>query len=305
MCQNMKYIALIAAFFVFIKFTSAQTIEAVSTPGKSKIYSKSDVDANIPESKVKKENTFALIIGNEDYKSFQTDLNSEANVDYAENDAKSFKEYVNKTLGVPEENITLLTNATAGKMKQAIAKINKLIKVSEGKAEVIFYYAGHGLPDQNTKEPYIMPVDVSGSDLTSAIKVADLYKSLTEHPVKKVVVFMDACFSGGGRNKALVSERAVKIKAKNDFISGRLIAIASSSGDQTSASYKEKRHGMYTYFLLKKLQESKGDCTYKDLSDYVIQNVSKKSVMVNEKEQTPQVVASPDVTNEWGTWNVK
>lgn len=293
-------------FFLFLAIaSSAQTIEGYSAPGKSKIYGKTDVDANIPETKTKKALTYAVIIGNEDYKSFQNDLNSEANVDFAENDAKVFKEYVNKTMGVPEENITFLINATATKMKQAISKLNKLIQVSDGKAEVIFYYAGHGLPDVKTKEPYIMPVDVSGSDITSAIKVYDLYHSLTEFPSKKVVVFMDACFSGGGRNKALVAERAVKIKAKADAITGNIIAIASSSGEETSASYKEKRHGMFTYFLLKKLQDSKADIKYKELADFIIQETKVKSVIVNEKIQTPQIITSTETEGTWSTWSIK
>jgi len=38
----------------------------------------------------KVDNRYALIIGNEDYKSYQTTLSSEQNVDYAVNDATVF-----------------------------------------------------------------------------------------------------------------------------------------------------------------------------------------------------------------------
>src|SRR5690606_24728879 len=103
-----------------------------------------DVDKNIPENASSDENTFALIIGNEDYTSQQTDISNEMNVAFAVNDTKIFKEYCLKTLSIPEKNITYLANATSGKILQAINKTNKLIQVTNGKAKVIVYYAGHG-----------------------------------------------------------------------------------------------------------------------------------------------------------------
>ena len=112
----------------------------------------SDIDKNIPISHIKNENVFALIIGNEDYSSFQLDLSNEVNVDYARNDASAFKEYAINLMGIPEENIIFMLDATTGKMNQGIAKANRILKATNGKAEMFVYYAGHGLPDENTKE---------------------------------------------------------------------------------------------------------------------------------------------------------
>ncbi|BDX38716.1 hypothetical protein CYCD_20710 [Tenuifilaceae bacterium CYCD] len=265
----------------------------------------SDVDKNIPESKIIKTNVFALIIGNEDYSSYQQNLSSEVNVEFAKNDAQVFKEYINKTLGIPNENITLLLDAKSIEMNRSIEKLNLIAKNSNGDCELIFYYAGHGLPDENTKEAYIMPVDVSGTDLKFAIKVNELYKKLTQFPTKKVTVFLDACFSGGARNNALVAARGVKIKPKIDAISGNMVVFAASNGEQSSLPYKEKQHGMFTYFLLKKLQEKSGNVSYAELSNYLIKEVSLKSVLVNNKEQNPQVLFSPQIDQIWSTWIIK
>src|ERR1035437_6420585 len=100
----------------------------------------SDVDKNIPINNTSNENTFALIIGNEDYTSFQQGLSNEMNVEFASNDAQIFREYCINTFGVPKSNITFIQNATAGQMNQATDKINKLIKATDGKANVIVYY---------------------------------------------------------------------------------------------------------------------------------------------------------------------
>lgn len=301
----MRKTGIFLLLMISVNLFAQHEIEGISAAKPINIFSRAEVDANIPESKSRKENLFALIIGNEDYTSQQTDMNSEVNVDFAENDAQIFKQYVTKTLGAPEENVTLLLNATAGKMNQAISKLCKLAEVSGGKAELIFYYAGHGLPEENSKEPYLVPVDVSGTNIQYGIKLMDLYKKLTEIPVKQVTVFMDACFSGGGRNQGLVAMRGVKIKPKENPINGKIVIFTSSSGEESSAPFKEKKHGLFTYYLLKKLQDSKGECTYKELAEFVTENVKMKSVKLNNKNQTPQIIGSADLQETWGKLKFK
>lgn len=265
---------------------------------------KSDVDKNISVNTRQYPYRFALIVGNEDYSSYQPNLSSEINVDYARNDASAFKEYSQKILGIPEINILFLLDATSGQMNQMIAKLNLIAKNSQAKSELFFYYAGHGLPDEITKESYIIPVDVSGKNVTLAIKLEDIYSKLTEYPCKRVTVFLDACFSGGGRNEGLLATRGVKITPKSNQLEGNLIVFSSCSEEQSSLPFKDKEHGFFTYYLLKKLQESKGDITYEDLSNYLIDNISLQSVLINEKEQIPQTSFSQNIQNEWKTWKL-
>ena len=259
----------------------------------------SDVDRNIPISSNKYKNRIALIIGNEDYSSFQTGLAKEVDVDYAKNDAKIFKEYCEKTLGIVPENINMLLNASAIKMKQSIDKVNKLMKNLEGDVEVIFYYAGHGLPDEATKEAYLIPVDVTGSNLQSGIKLQEVYKSFSEYPSKGVTMFIDACFSGGARGEQMVKARGVKIVPKPDYLEGNIVSFTASSGNQSSNAYAEKKHGMFTYFLLKELQSTKGELSYKDFWDGIRKNVSIESIKVNDKEQEPQRIIGALAKDTW------
>ena len=212
------------------------------------------MDTDIPVVKEKNEKTIVLIIGNEDYNKYQTGLSSESNVDFAKRDARIFSEYANKTLGIPKENITLLLDATSVQMLREIEKLAELANAYNGEAKILFYYAGHGFPDEQTRESYLMPVDVSGADVRHGIKLNDLYSKLTQYPSRKVVVLLDACFSGGGRNEGLLAARGVRIKPKVDAVNGNLVVLTSSTGDQSSLPYSNKQHGMFTYFLLKKLK---------------------------------------------------
>ncbi len=262
----------------------------------------SDVDFNIPTGNTSNELTFALLIGNEDYSSFQSDLKKETNVDYARNDASTFKEYLTKTMGVPEKNITLLYDATYGQITQALAKINLIAKNTNGKARLIFYYAGHGMPDEVTKEAYLMPVDVSANHISGGIKLKDVYAKLTEQQTEQVTVIVDACFTGGARNQGLIAARGVSIKPKEEFLKGKIVVFNSSSGTQSSLPYHDKKHGLFTYYLLKKLQETKGDVTLKDLSVYLNEKVGLEAILINNKEQNPETNVSPDVTDKWQSW---
>lgn len=262
----------------------------------------SAVDKNIPVNMTKHPYRYALIIGNEDYSRFQRGLDSESDVDFARNDAIIFKDYALKTLGVDDMNAHLLQDATAGEIYQKIDLISKLASKSGEQAEILFFYAGHGLPDEVTRAPYLIPVDVAGSNLNAAIKLEDIYKKFAGSGAGKVTVFMDACFSGGGRDAGLIAARSVKVKPKKDLIQGNLVVFTASSGEQSALPYEKEQHGIFSYFLLKKLQETKGEISYGELADYISQNVSIESLRINQKEQDPAINVSPDVENIWRDW---
>ena len=262
----------------------------------------SDVDKNIPKTNLLFPNKYALIIGNEDYSSRQPGLNTESNVEFAVNDAKSFKEYAVNVLGIPKENCFLILNGTTGEMTQKINVITQLLTKLGDKGEFIFYYAGHGFPDEVTKTPYLIPVDVSATNLQSAIKVTDLYQKLIDTKAKRITVLLDACFTGGGRDQGLLAVRGVKIVPKTSFLNGNMAVFTATNNEQSALPYKEKQHGMFTYYLLKKLQETNGNISYLEMQNYIKEKVSIQSLKVNSKSQDPQINVSPEVLNEWENW---
>ena len=267
-----------------------------------KIYLRSDVDMDIPYTGKAVKNRFALIIGNEDYRKYQTGLQSDQNVLFARNDALVFKEYAMKTLGVLEKHTFMLTDATRGQMSREIERITELAKLTP-EAEIIFYYAGHGLPEFETHESYLVPVDVTASNLDDAIKLRDLYSKLASSKASKIVVILDACFSGGGRGEnGLLAARTVKIRPKSEIIEGNIVAFTATSGKEVSLPFERQSHGLFTYHLLKKLQETQGNVTLDELGQHLENEIPKASLLENGILQRPQVLVSPELDEKWMSW---
>jgi hypothetical protein len=161
----------------------------------------SDVDKNIPTDTAINNYKYALIIGNENYSKYQSGLKAESNVEFAINDAAAFNKYAESTLGIPKDHITYITDALSTKMKSELEKLVALSNLESMKnnIEIIFYYAGHGFPEKESEKGYLIPVDVTGSSVTDGIALSDLYQKLSNENIKKASIFLDACFSGGGR----------------------------------------------------------------------------------------------------------
>lgn len=274
------------------------TTPATTPTAPRQAVAKSDVDVQIPATGKVAENVFALIVANENYQDV-------ARVPNALNDGEIFARYCRNALGLPTTNVHLVKDATLNNIKREINLLRQIASAYNGSASFIIYYAGHGIPDESTRSAFLMPVDGYVADLSTCYSLADLYKALGEMPSKKTVVFLDACFSGAARGDGmLASARGVAIKPKADAPAGNTVVMTSAQGDETAYPYNEKQHGMFTYYLLKKLKETRGNVTLGDLLEYVRGNVVRKSLVVNGKSQTPTAVPSPSLPAGWQSWKL-
>ena len=258
----------------------------------------SDVDKNIPQGTKKSEDTYVLIIANEDYQ-FVDDVN------FAAHDGEVFKEYCIKTLGIPERQIRYYANATYGVISGGVDWLKYALNNFEG-CKAIVYYCGHGIPDEKTGDAYIIPVDGKGTNTTTCYSLNSLYSTLASTKASNITYFMDACFTGANKEGSmLVAARGVAREAKKEVLEGKSVVFSASSGDETAMTYPEKGHGLFTYFLLKKLQETSGNVSYSDLADYINKNVKKEAFLINEKPQTPVVATSTAASGSWKTMTLK
>lgn len=257
----------------------------------------SDVDINIPELGQINNNSFAVIIANEVY-------DVESRVDFALRDGRTFKEYCQKILGIPEENIRLVENATHMQIKRNIDWLEKISQILGGECNFIIYYAGHGMSDEEHKGGFILPTDAYASDIESTgYSLKEMYNKLGSMPVNSVTVFLDACFSGMQRDGApVMASRGIARKPNPEVLTGKLVVFSATSETESAYSYKSKGHGLFTYYLLKKLKETKGKISYGELYSYLRKEVGLKSLTLNEKGQIPEVYTAPQMKTLWRTF---
>ena len=257
------------------------------------------VDTDIPQANKKNKDLFVVIIGNEQYDEVD-------DVEFAENDATVFERYCRLTLGAQPNNIRSYHNLTYARIGSAIRDMKDKVDVNKGQLDVIFFYAGHGIPSEDGKRTFLLPVDADGKDLSACYPLEKLYDELGNLGARSVVAFIDACFSGSNRNDvALAHNRAPHMRYKTAVPQRKTVVFSAASSGETAWQYKEKQHGLFTYYLLKKLQETKGDCTLGELASYIESNVGNTSLDVNHKRQTPTVSPSMDIESTWKTFKLK
>lgn len=239
----------------------------------------SDVDA-VPAPRAKRKG-HAVVIGIERYRA------KLPVADYAAGDAALVAKYAVAVLGYPEENVTLLTNDMAAKSDFEKYFDKWLPNRVEKDDEVLVYFSGHGSPNPATGDAFVVPYDGDPTYLEeTGYPLARLYAALAKLPTKKVTVVLDSCFSGAGGHSVLAKGARPLVSVKTPEAAAGITVIAASSAEQISNSYEEKGHGLFTYFLLKGLQD-KGP-NLRAAFDYLKPEVAKVARKQYNADQEPQ-----------------
>ena len=221
-----------------------------------------DVDSNIPEGQKAGEYDIAVVIGNKSYSQ-----SGSPDVDFAVNDAQMMKEYLQRTMGFLLENIIYEENAGLSKFNEIFGTERnhkgKLFKhVKAGASRVFVYYVGHGAPDLETQDAYLVPVDANPQYLRdNGYRLQTFYDNLAKIPATRLTVVLDSCFSGNSEKGMLFKGMSpALVKVKKELRGPEKATVITSAGtDQISVWYPEKRHSLFTYYFLKGIS---GDADY-------------------------------------------
>ncbi|MDP3048779.1 MAG: caspase family protein [Thermodesulfovibrionales bacterium] len=247
-----------------------------------------------PSQQIMGDNDLAVIIGIEGYQSLPKS-------DFSYDDAKLVKEYV-KALGFKERNIELLTDEKA--TKSSIEKSLEAWLKNKAKADskVFVYYSGHGAPDPQTGEAYLVPYDGDPNYLeVTGYPLKRLYDKLGKLQVAEVIVLLDSCFSGaGGRSVLAKGARPLVMVTTSAVIPQNMAVLSATQGTQISTSSPEKGHGVFTYYFLKALKDGKKDIA--EIYSYIKPMVEDEAKQLNV-QQSPSI--SPDVEKIKGRFGLR
>jgi WD40 repeat protein len=231
---------------------------------------------------------WAVIVGISEYQNPQI-----KNLNYADRDAKDFAQFLQSSAGGGFEpnrmKILLNKEATLSNVKQALFNF---LRQTIDKDLVIIYFAGHGAPElANPNNNYLLTYDTDPQSLeTTAFPMWDINTALQRYiPSKRVVIFTDACHSGGISSD--LATRGVSLSENNlinQYLSdlskskeGTIVFTASQAGE-VSQELDKYGHGVFTYFLL---QGMKGDADFNndftvtigELMDFVEEKVKRQT----------------------------
>lgn len=245
---------------------------------------------------------FAIIVGISKYRM----SDAIPDVKYAKKDAEIVSSYLQTVGGLPKANIKLMTDDSATKADIESAIEEWLPRRVKPTSTVFVYYAGHGTPDPNTNQAYIVPYEGEAGYYTKLYPLKKLYETLNNLQVAQVMVMLDSCFSGSGERSIIPKgARPMTLSVENPVLAGKkLVVLAASKGNEISSDYEKAQHGLFTYYLLRGFKgdadtNSDGMVRVDELYNYVQSNVSSTALTELDREQNP--VLLPGLENIKGS----
>jgi hypothetical protein len=243
---------------------------------------------------------YAIVIGIENYRQ------KLPKADFASSDAKLVSEYLTKVMGYPEENVVTLLNDQAA-LGDFVKYFERWLPNNiEKDGRVFIYYSGHGAPNPKTGDAYLVPYDGDPSFISeTGYSLRRMYDALEKLPAKAITVALDSCFSGaGGRSVLAKGMRPLVMNLQGNLnLPKNVTVLSASGGDQTSSTYDEKGHGLFTYFLLKGIKDeevvsSDGSLKLNNLFSYLKPQVERIARKQYNNEQTPQLWTGRQISGE-------
>jgi uncharacterized protein YgiM (DUF1202 family) len=226
---------------------------------------------------------WAVVVGISRYKNVR-------GLQFADKDALSMYDYLLHQIGVPKENIMLLTNEQATLVNFRRTLGTELRRKAGQRDTALIYFAGHGAPeidltspDDDGLEKYLVLYDSEPEDLyTTGLPMREVEIIFQRLAPERIIFIADTCFSGAatGRTFLTASRRAVISDAFLSRLSkgkGRVVLTASRA-NQVSQERDDLGHGVFTYYMLEGLngkadQDGDGIITIDELYNYLSMKV--------------------------------
>lgn len=216
-----------------------------------------DVNSGFPTTFVRSDQTYAVIIGVENYTYLPK-------AQFAAHDAAIFYNYLVKVLNVPRHHILLVTDYNASKATIAnfFSTNGRLVNLVSDRAEhIIFYFSGLGTIEPQSSAPYILLSDSRADNAASGYPVSEIINSLHRFRSKSVICFFETSFSGVTRSGEAFEKNGGTfwnlpslpiISSANS----EMALFYASAGEQPNPVYEPSQHGLFTHCLLSTIKTS-------------------------------------------------
>ncbi|MDO4575856.1 MAG: caspase family protein [Planctomycetia bacterium] len=169
---------------------------------------------------------------------------------YAKNDIEKLSSLFQTRFGATSRAV--IDRPNAGKdYKKAMEKVlSEWCKSLKEKDTCILYLAGHGVvgPDERL---YLPMVDFNRRNFdTAAIPMAWIREQLAQAKGKCKLILLDTCFAGTGKSLDDFAISNSEQMAKTFETLPKVATLASSRADQKSWLWQERKHSLYTFWLI-------------------------------------------------------
>ena len=199
----------------------------------------------------------AVVIGNADYADPMPD------VAFAHRDADAFRTWLVAQRGYLPENVIDLRDANLRDLYRVFGTASdhrgQLSDWVRPDSEVTVFYSGHGVPGETAdgeRRGFLLPVDADAEkpSLTGYDRQV-LLDNLARLDVPRVLVFLDACFSGFSDGGALVQgvSASFGIEVVPAKPQASVSVLTAASAAQFASWDREAGHGLFTEYLLRGL----------------------------------------------------
>ena len=174
---------------------------------------------------------------------------------YAVADAELVADTLVEKCGYDKDRILLLSDDQPEHLKPLKMNLDDklprfLAKAAPGDTVFVFF-SGHGFPDSEG-QTYLAPKNCRRDSLAlSGLRVDEISNWLRRCKAKRKLLVLDCCHAGGKDVEAVGCSSAELSKPFRNATG--LITLASCKLNQKSFEWEEKRHGLFTYFLVEGL----------------------------------------------------
>lgn len=256
-----------------------------------------DANADLPHKALDKGEAWALLIGVEKY-------TKASPLRYTVNDVEQLTQTLIERGGYSANRVMTITDAQSDPDRRPL-KSTLMEQLPEWLAkpgpedQIVVYFTGHGFRDDEG-HMYLAPLDCDPANpAATGIPIEWMRDQIAGCRARVKLLVLDACHAGSEKS---IEEENEGVVAKDLAAPFRdladVVTLASSTGEEKSQLWEEKRQSLFSYWLNQGLkghadENGDGDVDIDELNKYVYRNVTHIAKDRFSREQTPVRIVRP------------